>query len=232
MKIKLLYFIIREILNWIKGNIRLYNLRNKYPENIFNKGVSVCDKSELSKFIVLFSDVSLFDCKIGKYTYIQTNSALCNVEVGNFCSIANNVSIGLANHPLDMVSTSPVFYDNTQPLPKFFANTKLFNFTLPRTIIQSDVWIGQGVIVKAGLKIGVGSIIGAGSVVTKDIPPYSIAVGNPCRIIKFRFSEEIIKGLISTNWWDYEDAKLHQLTKYFISPEKFLVILEKNDFSI
>jgi carbonic anhydrase/acetyltransferase-like protein (isoleucine patch superfamily) len=86
--------------------------------------------------------------------------------------------------------------------------------------------------VKAGLKIGVGSIIGAGSVVTKDIPPYSIAVGNPCRIIKFRFSEEVIKGLISTNWWDYEDAKLHQLTKYFISPEKFLAILETNDFSI
>jgi len=129
------------------------------------------------------------------------------------------------------MSTLAVFYDNTQPLPKFFVNTKLFNFSLPRTIIQSDVWIGQGVIIKAGLKIGVGSIIGAGSVVTKDIPPYSIAVGNPCKVIKFRFSEDIIKELISTNWWECEDFKLHQLSKYFISPEKFLAILEKNDFS-
>jgi serine acetyltransferase len=81
------------------------------------------------------------------------------------------------------------------------------------------------------LKIGVGSIIGAGSVVTKDIPPYSIAVGNPCKVIKFRFSEDIIKELISTNWWEYEDHKLNQLSKYFISSEKFLGILEKNDFS-
>jgi acetyltransferase-like isoleucine patch superfamily enzyme len=125
-----------------------------------------------------------------------------------------------------MVSTSPVFYDNEQPLPKFFTKDRLFTQVIPKTIIGADVWIGQGTMIKAGVKIGTGAVIGAGSVVTKDVLPYAVAVGNPCRPIKLRFSEEICQRLLDTGWWKLDEARLGSLAPLFSDPELFLAALE------
>ncbi|MDP2782491.1 CatB-related O-acetyltransferase, partial [Devosia sp.] len=163
------------------------------------------------------------------YSYAQSGTAIYNAEVGPFCSIAGDVVIGLGAHPTSMVSTSPVFYDNDQPLPRFFTKDRQFTEVLPRTVIGPDVWIGQGVMVKAGVKIGAGAVIGAGSIVTKDIPPYSVAAGNPCRPIRLRFTEDICQKLLDSRWWEFDEARLEKLAPLFSDPESFLAEAEPRE---
>ena len=78
-------------------------------------------------------------------------------------------------------------------------------------LIGDDCWIGSGAIVMPGLTIGARSVIGAGAVVTKDVPPYAVVVGNPARILKYRFSPEIIQGLLETRWWDLKAEIIRSL---------------------
>jgi acetyltransferase-like isoleucine patch superfamily enzyme len=127
------------------------------------------------------------------------------------------------------VSTSPVFYDNTQPLPIFFTKRKNFNNIFSKTIIGSDVWIGVDVKIKSGLNIGTGAVIGAGAVVTKDVPAYSVVVGVPAKHLKFRFKEEIIEQLLHSKWWEFSDNKLERLAPYFENPDGFFRELSRVD---
>lgn len=145
-------------------------LRRRFPRSVIHRGAMADKGSTLGEFSVLFSDAKLENSWLGAYSYVQSGSVIYSAEVGAFCSIASNVVIGLAAHPTSRVSTSPVFYDNAQPLPKFFVRDRQFTHNLPKTFIGADVWIGQGVMIKAGVRIGVGAVIGAGAIVTKDIP--------------------------------------------------------------
>jgi acetyltransferase-like isoleucine patch superfamily enzyme len=112
-------------------------------------------------------------CDIGKYSSLGTFSAVFDAEVGNFVSIARDVYIGGASHPLDHVSTSGFFY--IKPTKKIDAiYTCKYNWHSKKTIIGADTWIGSKAIILSGRNIGVGSVEGAGSVVTKDIPPYEV----------------------------------------------------------
>ena len=210
------------MLSSIKSYLQRIRNRRKFPTSVIYSGAYLDKLSELGRYSVLFRNVSLMNSSLGAYSYVQSNSVICNAEVGKFCSIASNVHIGLANHPMHMVSTSPVFYDNSQPLPKFMVDEMIYCEELPRTRIGPDVWIGHGVMIKAGISIGVGAVIGAGSVVTKDIPPYSIAVGNPCKVIKSRFSKEIINRLVLCEWWIRDDNELKGLSSFFDEPLKLL----------
>ena len=179
-------------ITWLKSCIRGMMLRRKFPTSIIPSGATVDYSTELGKYSVLFRDVVIINSSLGTYSYVQSGSVVCNAKIGRFCSIASNVNVGLADHPLQMVSTSPIFYDNTQPLPKFLINRWAFAEIMSQTIIGADVWIGNGVLIKAGATIGVGAVIGAGLIVTKDVPPYVIAADNPCRQITTRFTEDII----------------------------------------
>ena len=205
-----------------KSYIKRFYFRKKFPTSVIHCGASLNQLSFLESYSVLFDNVSFINSRLGAYSYVQSASSIFNTEIGKFCSIASEVRIGLANHPIYMVSCSPIFYDNKQPLPRFMTDKQTFSQLIPRTIIESDVWIGHGVIIKAGVTIGVGSIIGAGSVVTKDVPPYTIAAGNPCKKIRIRFKEGIIKGLINSKWWELEDEELKLVTPFFTDPELFL----------
>ncbi len=213
---------------WVKSYIRKLYLRKKFPTSVIYAGVSVDQASILGLYSVLFQNVSLMISSLGAYSYVQSGSVVYNAEIGKFCSIASGVSIGLENHPMHMVSTSPVFYDNSQPLPKFLTNEIIFTKTLSRTIIGADVWIGQGVMIKAGVKIGVGAVIGAGSVVTKDVAPYVIAVGNPCRQIRQRFSDDVVRRLIASEWWTLSDTRLKEFSSLFVDPVKLLDALDQS----
>lgn len=212
---------------WIKQIIREQCLRRRFPRSVIHAGASANRESIVGEYCVLFRNAALIDSSLGAYSYVQSESIICNAEIGPFCSIAGNVSIGLGAHPTFMVSTNPVFYDNAQPLPKFFTKSRQFTHIFPKTIIGADVWIGQGAMLKAGIKIGTGAVIGAGSVVTKDIPPYSIAVGNPCRPIKLRFPEDICLRLLDSKWWEFDEARLEKLAPLFSDPEAFLGALEQ-----
>jgi virginiamycin A acetyltransferase len=75
-------------------------------------------------------------------------------------------------------------------------------------IIENDVWIGANSTVMSGIKIGNGAIVAAGSTVTKDVPPYAIVAGNPAKVVKYRFTDEQIKKLLSIAWWDWDEQKI------------------------
>ncbi len=209
----------------------LYEFRLKYrfPKSVIHSGATADASSHLGYCSVLFSNSRLVDSSLGKFSYIQENTSLYGADVGPFCSIAANVTIGLIDHPTFMVSTSPVFYDNTQPLPRFFVNENNFVESTPRTVIEADVWIGEGVQIKAGVKIGVGSVIGAGSLVTKDVPPYTIAAGVPCRTLRNRFDNDLIIRLLKSEWWKLDESHLNKFVCFFSDPVIFLNEIEKND---
>lgn len=216
------------MISWIKYRLKFWRLCRKFSSSKIHKGVRVDSSSFIGRHSVLFSNVALNNTSLGDYSYVQQNSVLLSSKVGKFCSIASNVYIGLVDHPTAMVSVSPVFYDNSQPLPFFYVNdSNSYKTDIPETTISSDVWIGQGVMVKAGVNIGVGAVIGAGSVVTRDIPPYSIAVGSPCRPIKKRFSEEVCERLLRSEWWNLSEAELEELAPTFVDPELFLSTLDE-----
>ena len=208
----------RKYISYLK-KVRLLLLNR--IQRILN-GVVLDRDSELHDYSVIFKNVALINSKIDAYSYIQSESLLNNTSVGKFCSIAKRVSIGLVDHPTFMVSSSPVFYDNTQPLKKFLVDKRIYTKKTARTIIESDVWIGQGVMIKAGVKIGVGAVIGAGSILTKDVAPYSISAGNPCKHIKYRFSEDLVGRLVRSKWWTLSDQELEKLSPFFVDPLEFL----------
>lgn len=131
--------------------------------------------------------------------------------IGKFCSIAKGVEFVMngANHKMDCVSTYPFYIMGGD----WGSALKPHTDELPLkgdTIVGNDVWIGQNVTIMPGVYIGDGAIIGANSVVSKDIPPYAIAAGNPCRAKKTRFSEDKIKILEEVKWWDWPIEKINQ----------------------
>lgn len=155
----------------------------------------------------------LVNCNMGKYSDIGYDCTIINSEIGSFCSLGANIIIGGAGHTVDWVSTSPVFNENKDHLPKKFS---LHKFNLETTTkIGNDVWIGNNVIIKAGVTIGDGSVIGMGSIVTKDIPPYEIWAGNPAKFIKKRFEDDIANKLLSIKWWEWEDDKISEYAPFF-----------------
>lgn len=211
-----------QVFSSFKSILRRMLLRRKFPTSVIHVGSVLDQTSVLDRHSVIFRDVTLVSSTLGAYSYVQSATAIYNAEIGPFCSIAGNVTIGLAIHPTHMVSTSPVFYDNEQPLPHFFTKSRQFTDNLPRTTIGADVWIGQGAMIKAGVRIGVGAVVGAGAVVTKDIPPYAVAVGCPGHVIRQRFPQEISERLLASHWWELDEKELERLAPFFADPAQFL----------
>lgn len=160
---------------------------------------------------------------VGEYTYYDDINGPENFEshvthhydfigdkliIGKFCAIAKGVEFIMngANHRMNSISTYPFNimgngWEKTTPKKE----------ELPYkgdTIVGNDVWIGQNVTIMPGVHIGDGAIIGANSVVAKDIPPYCIAVGNPCEVKKKRFDDELIDYLLDLKWWNWNSDKI------------------------
>jgi chloramphenicol O-acetyltransferase type B len=171
------------------------------------------------------SGCNLVNVTMNRHSFCGYDCEITNTEIGSFCSIANNVIIGGGMHPMDWVSTSPVFYEGRDSVKAKFATHK--RVSIKTTIIGHDVWIGQHALIKQGIKIGTGAVIGMGSVVTKDVEPYTVAAGCPAKIIKKRFDDETISGILKSEWWNFSDKQLHKLGEFFNSPGAFLKNIEK-----
>ncbi len=146
--------------------------------------------------------------RVGSYTYIGRNVSISKTNIGRYVSIANNVSIGQGDHDLNRISTSSNFYND--------AGEEL---TSKPCSIASDVWIGVDAVILRGVSIGTGAVVGANSVVTRDIPAYSIAVGVPAKILRNRFTDEKISKILKSQWWENDLG----------TARKIIEGLEKND---
>ena len=174
--------------------------------NIFNFRISklamVDSVSIIESSALIYRGCRIFNSKINSFTYIAPNSSVVHATVGKFCSISQNVFIGLPEHKMSSLSTSPLFQTKKNALKISWVNSDTNFEEHANVIIGNDVWIGMNVLVKGGVTIGDGAIIGAGAIVTKNIPPYAVVVGTPAKIIKYRFDEDLINKLLEIRWWD------------------------------
>lgn len=142
---------------------------------------------------------------IGKCTFIGRNSYVDKGtrSIGRFCSIAMNTLIGLKDHPMDRVSTHPFTYSRKYGYGPDDAAVKAAHDR--PTVIGNDVWIGANVTILAGVEVGNGAVIGAHSLVTKDVPPYGVVIGSPARVVRMRFDGATVEALQRSAWWDRDD---------------------------
>lgn len=171
--------------------------------------------SKISKLSRIFPFCKITKSKINDYSYINLFANINNTNIGKFCSISINFKSGMGFHPKNFISSSPYFYSKKNALKRSIATKNFFN-EYKQVNIENDVWIGADVIIMDGVNIGNGAIIAAKSVVTKDVPDYAIVGGVPAKIIKYRFSEEIIEELKKICWWDWSDEKLNKNKHLFI----------------
>ena len=168
----------------------------RIPSDIFNHN-KVHSSTRIS------GGTSLKFCSIGKHNYIARRNSLYNVEVGNYCCFGPDIHIGGMQHSYWWYSMSPLLSDECK--------------SPERTIIGNDVWLGAGCIIKQGVKIGDGAVVGAGSFVNKDVEPFSIVVGSPAKLLKYRFDEDVRDAIVESGYWDMEpeEAKrtLNELNK-------------------
>lgn len=172
------------------------------------------------------------ECVIGAYSFINSNTVIYpHVTVGRYCSVAKNNEIGVANHPVNFLSTHTFQYHNAYfpKIDSFKVINRVSWRSHPETIIGNDVWIGAKCIIKSGVSIGNGAIIAAGAVVVDNVAPYEIVGGVPAKHIRWRFSDEIVKRLSKIEWWKYDILELGGIC--FSSIEQAITDLETK-FSI
>lgn len=192
------------------------------------KGLSIIKNSSVNKSAKIKRFNRIYYSNIGSYTYIAPGCIINNCKIGCYCSIAMNVKIGMGSHPLQYISTSPIFYNPNNPLRTKLVKKDLYN-EFEKTDIGSDVWIGVNSIIKDGVKISHGAVVGAGSVVTKDVPPYAVVGGVPAKIIKYRFDENIIALMLETKWWEWEMKKIKQSISMFSTDVNLSLIASLNN---
>ena len=156
----------------------------EYCYNYFNINIQISNNvqiglnTQIQKYVIVNGSTI-----IGSNCYIGQSTLITSAKIGNYTSIASGVKIGQGEHPIKNVSTSSLFF-----------NDNVFEkLTEKECIIGNDVWIGTNAVILRGISIGNGAIIGAGSVVTKDVPDFSINVGVPAKVIKYRFNNQSIK---------------------------------------
>lgn len=161
------------------------------------------------------------DCR-----FLMDDNKSHNVLIGRFSSLADKITfmIGM-NHAYKAVTTYPFGADRI--LKKIFGNSSVepIDVTVPnhyQIIIGHDVWIGHGVMIMGGVKVGNGAVIGTNAVVAKDIPPYAIAVGNPARVVKYRFDADTVKKMLAVKWWNWSLQKIADNLQLITDVEKFL----------
>lgn len=184
------------------------------------RGIAI-DDSNVSCDAKIEADSVFVKSRIDRFSYCGYGCYIINTEIGAFCSISDNVSIGGGTHPLNWVSTSPAFYHGRDSISKRLAKLE-YDMKDSHTVIENDVWIGRGAYIKSGVTIGNGAVIGMGSVVTKNVDSYSIVAGNPARVIGTRFDEDIIDRLLETRWWTWDEDTIRSKSHLFNSIEDFL----------
>lgn len=181
--------------------------------------------SNFGNFVIIHGDSTIVLSRIGRFSYVGPQAVIGMTTIGSFCSIGPGFICGYGDHPADFASSNPVFYSLQKQCGTTFANKEFFQ-EHKNISVGHDVWIGARVFIRDGVTVGNGAIIGAGSVVVKDVPDYAIVGGIPARVIKYRFDEETIAGLLALEWWNWKEGKLREAQPYMAS-NNIKVFLEK-----
>ena len=197
----------------IFGRIKIKLLSRNFPKcRIESRRVS--SEAALEENVRISHDVEVrANVHIGRWTYVEPYTFVNNADIGAFCAIGRNVAIGGFSHPYSYPTISPRLYREILGAQ--------YDDSPPRVRIGSDVWIGEKAIILRG-SVGDGSIIGAGSVVTKDVPPYAIVVGSPAKVIAYRFSDKEVRELLNLKWWNWPDNEILHNSEFFLAYEDWM----------
>lgn len=144
--------------------------------------------------------------KIGEYTFIGKDVDITKTKVGRYCSIAPHVSIGMGEHDMSEISTS-----------RFLSDQQNYtHLTQKPCEIRDDVWIGTRSVIRRGVTVGIGAVVGANSFVNRDVPDFAIVAGSPARLIRYRFDESLRRKILQSRYWTFDPEaarkKIRELT--------------------
>ncbi|WP_377841860.1 chloramphenicol acetyltransferase [Bosea sp. UC22_33] len=182
-------------------------------------------QATLGRYTAIGARTVFAESTMDDYSYVVNDANVIYTTIGKFCSIAAMTRINPGNHPMHRASQShftyraAAYFDDAEDDEAFFDWRRAHAVT-----IGHDVWIGHGAIVLAGRSIGTGAVVAGGAVVTKDVAPYTIVAGNPAKLVRRRFAEEIADRLQNLAWWDWEHTRLRAALDDFrhLSVEHFL----------
>lgn len=212
--------------DWIYSKIKKYVLRS-FPElqAVNSPGRRLIayyyDKKKCGQYVKVYPPAHIYDTSIGDYSYIADNSYISDTTIGKCCSIGTNFICGWGIHPTETISTHPMFFSTKRQNGMTLSSEDKIE-ERKHINIGNDVFIGANVTVLDGVTIGDGAVIGAGAVVSKDIPPYAVAVGCPIKIIRYRFDEETCQKLQEIRWWDFDEEHLQDVEEMIFDVKGFV----------
>ncbi len=204
----------------VDDSVNLY-FRSWIRDSILSKKVVVGDSSRVTscnieEYVRIDRNNLIYHSSIGRFSYTGPFDMVFKAKIGSFCSISYGVTIGPPEHDYRKFTTHPFLYDSTYDI--FEKGEIIDNHKFDKElVIGSDVWIGCNATILRGCTIGDGAIIGANSLVNKDVPPYAIVAGCPAQIIKYRFDNKIIAKLLALKWWEWSIDKIRNNKELFIN---------------
>lgn len=180
--------------------LRIFRERKKYTKIEFSAFVDSSTTLEGVNYIG--AGTSLNKCNVGHGSYFNNSCVVSNTNIGRYSCIGREVLCGLGSHPTQRAAIHRMFYAGNFPGWADYRFESDYEETAT-TNIGNDVWIGARCIIRDGVSIGDGVIVGANSVVTRDIAPYTIVAGAPCRAIANRFNQDVIDRLLKIKWWNF-----------------------------
>ncbi|NKX75103.1 chloramphenicol acetyltransferase [Rhodobacteraceae bacterium R_SAG3] len=193
-------------------------------EPLVHAGCSLTN-STFGAWVEIGADTRVANSHFGDYSYSDRMCDIANAEIGKFANIASSVRIGATDHPMEKASLhhflyrSASYWEDAEDDADWFQHRKS-----RRAVIGHDTWIGHGALIKPEVTIGHGAVVASGTVVTKDVAPYTIVGGNTAKLIRRRYPEQVANRMMTLAWWDWDHEVLRERLADFrsLKAEEFL----------
>lgn len=210
---KLARFVARQALDCIEVDVAAAWTQHAIRLHKSCLATTCCEDNAACASVRLGKGVRAF---IGRHSYMNDGGYLRGpVFIGRYCSIGRRVSIGAAMHAMDGLSTAPVLEGAPGDDYSVAEAERLFGKARPRrgrlTVLENDVWVGDGAVLLPGVRVGTGAVIAANSVVTRDVAPYEVVGGVNAKTVRHRFPPDVVDALLASRWWDLDPDGLKAL---------------------
>lgn len=174
----------------------------------FHEGCSITN-SDFGRYVEIGACTRIAGSVFGDYSYCDRSCDIANARIGKFSNIASCVRIGATDHPMEKASLHHFLYRSASYWDDAEDDVTWFEHRASRlAYIGHDTWIGHGAMIKPDVTIGHGAVVASGSVVTKDVSPYTIVGGNTAQVIRLRYEVAVADQMIALAWWDWDHARL------------------------